>query len=322
MSQLQTTVIEFKRIGASLGAEVSGVDLTQALDDAVIEEIRTAHAEHEVLIFRDQDITAEQQKAFGRRFGKLTVHPFAPSDGDAPELIVFDNDADNPPWGTDIWHSDETFREEPPIGTMLRALIVPEVGGDTMFTSMSAAFEGLSDRMQQFISGLEAIHDFKPFRGLFSGDAEGRRSLRDYEERYPPATHPVVRLHPVSGRKVLFVNPQFTVAIKGMGETESNALLDQLFRQAMVPEYQIRHQWRPSTLVFWDNRAVQHYAIHDFYPQRRKMERVTMKGDKPVGVAAALEGASVQSRKSNRSAGDKAKFGAHKPIDVKETESA
>jgi len=322
MSQVQNSTVEVKRVGASLGAEVSGLDLALPLDDAEIEAINNALAEYQVLIFRDQEITAEHQKAFGRRFGKLTVHPFAPSDAEAPELIVFNNDADNPPWGTDVWHSDETFRAEPPMGTMLRALIVPEIGGDTMYTSMSAAFEGLSDRLQQFISGLEAVHDFKPFRQLFSGDAEGRRSLRDFEERYPPATHPVVRLHPVSGKKVIFVNPNFTVAIKGMGESESHALLEQLFRQAMVPEYQIRHHWRPNTLVFWDNRAVQHYAIHDYYPQHRRMERITIKGDKPVGVEAGLDGASVQSQKSNRSAGNRPRFSKHKPIDVKEPERA
>ncbi len=318
MNQPQYTTVDVKRIGASLGAEISGIDLAQPLDDAAIEELRAAHAEHEVLIFRDQEITTEQQKAFARRFGKLTVHPFAPSEAEARELIVFDNDADNPPWGTDVWHSDETFRAEPPMGTMLRAVIVPEIGGDTMFTSMSAAFEGLSERLQNFVCGLEAVHDFKPFRQLFSGDADSRRSLRDFEERYPPATHPVVRQHPVSGRKVLFVNPNFTVAIKGMEEGESRSLLDQLFRQAVVPEYQIRHHWRPNTLVFWDNRAVQHYAIHDYYPQRRKMERVTIKGDRPVGVAAGQAGASVRSQKSNRSAGEKAQHGSHKPIDVSE----
>jgi taurine dioxygenase len=322
MNQSRNSTLEFKRIGASLGAEVGGIDLAQPLDGATVEALTQAHAEHEVLIFRDQEITAEHQKAFGRRFGELTVHPFAPRDAETPELIVFDNDADNPPWGTDVWHSDETFRAAPPMGTMLRALIVPEIGGDTMFTSMSAAFEGLSDRLQQFVSGLEAVHDFKPFRQLFSGDAEGRRALRDFDERYPPATHPVVRLHPVSGRKVLFVNPNFTVAIEGMGESESHALLEQLYRQASVPEYQIRHQWRPHTLVFWDNRSVQHYAIHDFYPQRRKMERVTIKGDRSVGVEAALGGASVQSQKSNRGAGDKPRFSKHGPMDVKEPERA
>ena len=205
---------------------------------------------------------------------------------------------------------------------MLRVLIVPEIGGNTMYASMPAAFEGLSDRMQQFVSGLEAVHDFKPFRQLFSNDAEGRRSLRDFEERYPPAIHPVVRQHPMTDRKVLFVNPQFTVAIKGMAESESHALLDQLYRQVSVPEYQLHHQWQPNTLVFWDNRSVQHYAIHDFYPQRRKMERVTIKGDKLVGVEAALSGASVQSQKSNRSAGDKPRFSKHKPVYVKEQERA
>ncbi len=321
MIQRQKTSFKVKRVGASLGAEVSGIDLAQPLDDAQFDAINAALAEYEVLIFRDQAITADQQMAFGRRFGELTVHPFSPRDEEAPELIVFDNDADNPPWGTDVWHSDETFRAEPPMGTMLRALIVPEVGGDTMFASMSAAFEGLSDRMQQFICGLQAVHDFKPFRQLFSRDAEGRRTLRDYEERYPPVLHPVVRLHPVSGRKVLFVNPQFTVAIEGMDESESRALLDQLFRQAVVPEYQIRHHWRPNTLVFWDNRAVQHYAIHDYYPQRRKMERVTIKGDKPVG-APALDAASVQSRKAAGAAGDQVPYGGHRPIGAKESETA
>ena len=322
MNQADSSMIRVKRIGASLGAEVSNIDLAQPLDGAAVEAVTAALAEYEVLIFRDQEITAEQQKAFGRRFGELTVHPFAPRDEDVPELIVFDNDADNPPWGTDVWHSDETFRAEPPMGTMLRALIVPEVGGDTMYASMSAAFEGLSDRMQQFISGLEAVHDFKPFRKLFSGDAAGRRSMHEYEERYPPAVHPVVRVHPVSGRKVIFVNPNFTVAVKDMGESESQSLLDQLFRQALVPEYQIRHHWRPHTLVFWDNRAVQHYAIHDYYPQHRRMERVTIKGDRPVGVEAALGGASVESQKSNRGAGDKAGYGKHRPVDVKEPERA
>jgi taurine dioxygenase len=322
MDKPQDKIIDVRRIGASLGAEVSGIDLGQTLDDGQVDAVGAALAEYQVLIFRDQEMSAEHLKAFGRRFGELTVHPFSPRDQESPELIIFDHDADNPPWGTDVWHSDETFRAEPPMGTMLRALIVPEVGGDTMFASMSAAFEGLSDRMQHFISGLEAVHDFKPCRPLFSGDAEGRRSLRDYEERYPPVLHPVVRLHPVSGRKVLFVNPQFTVAIKDMEEAESRALLDQLFRQAVVPEYQIRHHWRPNTLVFWDNRAVQHYAIHDYYPQHRKMERVTIKGDKPVGVQPALAGASVKSQKSAGRAGDNAQHGGHKPIGAKESETA
>ncbi len=304
--------IGVRKVAAACGAEIEGVDLSGPLDDAAFQAVHDALVRHEVIVFRDQDMSAEDQKAFGRRFGELTVHPFAPSAADAPELIVFDNDADNPPWGTDVWHSDETFRAEPPMGTMLRALIVPEWGGDTLFASMSAAYEGLSDRMQQFISGLEAVHDFKPFRQLFDEDPESRRKLRNFEDRYPPVTHPVVRTHPVSGRKVLFVNPQFTLAIKGMDEVESRTLLALLFHQAEIPEYQYRHHWNPGTLVFWDNRSVQHYAIHDYYPQRRKLERITIRGDRPFSSEPAANLEVVRSRKGARALANSA-HGGHAP---------
>lgn len=304
--------LQIRKIGAACGAEIEGVDLSQPLDDATFAAIEAAFVEHEVIVFRDQTISSEDQKTFARRFGDLTVHPFAPSSEDAPELIVFDNDADNPPWGTDMWHSDETFRAEPPLGTMLRALIVPEYGGDTMFASMTTAYDGLSDRMQQFISGLEAIHDFKPFRQLFDDDAESRAKLRAFEDRYPPVAHPVVRTHPVSGRKSIFVNPQFTIGIKGMDEAESRALLELLFHQASIPEYQYRHHWAPNTMVFWDNRSVQHYAIHDYYPNRRKLERVTVKGDAPFSADPIVGEDVVRSRKGARAISQGA-HGGHAP---------
>ena len=308
------TKVTVRRIGAACGAEIDGIDLSQPLDNATFSEIEAAFVEHEVLVFRDQDISTEDQKTFGRRFGDLTVHPFAPSSEDAPELIVFDNDADNPPWGTNVWHSDETFRAEPPLGTMLRALIVPDYGGDTLFASMSAAYEGLSDRMQQFISGLEAIHDFKLFRNLFESNPASREKLRSFEDRYPPVAHPVVRAHPVSGRKVLFVNPQFTLAIKGMDEAESQALLQLLFHQAEIPEYQYRHHWAPNTMVLWDNRSVQHYAIHDYYPNRRKLERITIKGDRPFSSDPVVDIDVVRSRKGARAISDA--HGGHAPKEV------
>lgn len=308
------TAIGIRKVGAACGAEISGVDLSTQIDHATFRDIEAALVEHQVIVFRDQDITTDDQKAFGRRFGDLTVHPFAPSDAEAPDLIVFDNDADNPPWGTDVWHSDETFREEPPLGTMLRALIIPDYGGDTLFASMAAAFDGLSDHMQQFVSGLEAIHDFKPFRQLFDDDAESRQRLRQFEDRYPPAVHPVVRTHPVSGRKVLFVNPQFTIAIKGMDEAESRAVLELLFHQAEIPEYQYRHRWEPNTMVFWDNRSVQHYAIHDYYPNRRKLERITIKGDRPYSDVPAISADVVRTRKGARAISG-AGHGGHAPKD-------
>ena len=275
------------RVGANLGAEISGVDLTKPLNDAEFAVIQEALVEHELIIFRDQDISSDELMRFGRRFGELTVHPFAPSDGETLELIKFQNDENHAPFGTDVWHSDETFRAEPPMATILCAKEVPRVGGDTMYASMTAAFEGLSDRMQQFISGLEAIHDIKPFRPLFGDSEQDRKQLQHFETLYPLRVHPVVRVHPNSGRKVLFVNPQFTIAIKDMDERESRVLLDTLFQQALIPEFQFRHHWAPHTIAMWDNRSTQHYAIHDYYPQRRFMERVTIRGGPVTGVERA-----------------------------------
>ena len=174
----QTTTIRIRRLGVFLGAEVTGFDLSRALEPASVEAIRRAHAEHGVLVFPDQRISGEDLMRFGRYFGELSVHPFSTSAADHPELIVYDNKEGNPPAATDIWHSDETFRECPPMGTALCAKIIPELGGDTVFCSMAALYEGLSDRMQQFLSGLEAVHDFKPFKPLFRATPEGRRRSR------------------------------------------------------------------------------------------------------------------------------------------------
>ena len=278
------TPITVRRVGAFLGAEVTGIDLTEPLAPATVEAIRLAHANHEVLVFPNQKISSEDLKRFGRCFGELTVHPFSTNAADAPELIVYDNKEGNPPAATDIWHTDETFRACPPMGTMLCSKIVPAIGGDTVFCSMTAAYEALSDRTQHFISGLEAVHDFKPFKALFAETEDGWRKLRQFEEIYRPAAHPVVRVHPATGKKVLFVNPQFTLFIKGMEERESRTLLDTLFRATSVLEHQYRHRWEPNTVVFWDNRAAQHAAVHDYYPQRRLMERVTIRGDRPFGT--------------------------------------
>ena len=282
------------RLGRNLAAEIQGVDISQPLDEVSFAAIHHAFLENEVLIFRDQDISADDMMAFGRRFGPLSIHPFSPTMADTPELIVLDNHRDNPPRLTDIWHSDETFRETPPLGTMLRSTITPRIGGDTMFASMSAAFEGLDDRTQKFLSGLEAEFDFKPFRTLFGNDEEGRRKLHELEDRWPQLCHPVIRVHPKSGRKSIFVNRQFTIGIKGMKQSEIGPLLEMLYGLANQPEYQYRLQWRQNTMAFWDNRVVLHYAIHDYYPQRRRMERVTIAGDKPFGVNHPYDGPLIE----------------------------
>jgi taurine dioxygenase len=275
--------IEIVPINGFIGAEVRGADLSR-LDDAAFRILHDALVRYEVIVLREQRITLEDQMAFGARFGPLSVHPFSPNMPDKPEVIVLDYSEDHPASRTDIWHADETFRDNPPMGTMLRARVVPERGGDTCFASMTAAYRGLSERMKAHLHGLEALHDFKPFRTLFDNSPAHRRRLRELEDEFPNPWHPVVRVHPVSGRRAIYVNPQFTVRIRDLKDDESQALLNFLYAQASVPEYQLRVKWQPDTVVMWDNRSVQHYAPHDYYPQRRTMGRVTITGDKPFGV--------------------------------------
>ena len=292
--EAQTSTLTVKKVGVFLAAEVSGVDLTKPLDQATADEILRLHSEHGVLIFPNQNMTGEQLKDFGRNYGELTVHPFSSSTDDNPELIIYDQKEGNPPPPTDIWHTDETFRQAPPMGTALCSKILPDVGGNTAFCSMAAVYEGLSDKMQQFLSGLEAVHDFKPFKTLFPDTPEGIERLRKFEDMYPKATHPVVTVHPVTGKKVLFVNPQFTLYIKHMDEDESRTILDMLFRKTYIHEYQYRHTWDPDMLVFWDNRWVQHSALHDYYPKRRLMERITIKGTEPLPAFDAVDASAVR----------------------------
>ena len=279
--------IEVIPINGFIGAEVRGVDLSQ-LNDLTFKVLHDAFVQYEVLVLRDQQkMTLEDQMAFGARFGPLSIHPFSPNMEDKPEVIVLDYSADHPAARTDIWHADETFRPNPPIVTMLRARIVPDRGGDTCFSSMTAAYRGLSERMKQYIHGLECQHDFKPFRSLFNDSPEHKRKLRELEDAFPNPWHPVVRVHPVTGRRTIYVNPQFSIRIRDMKDDESHSLLQYLFAQAHTPEYQLRVKWQPDTVVLWDNRSVQHYAPHDYYPQRRSMERVTITGDVPVGVTGS-----------------------------------
>lgn len=275
--------IEILPINGFIGAEVRGVHLGR-LDDAIFRTLREALVRYEVLVFRGQDIALEEQMAFGARFGKLSVHPFSPNLEDKPEVILLDYSEDHPAARTDIWHADETFRPNPPMATMLRARVLPPAGGDTCFASMTAAYRGLSERMKRHIHGLEALHDFKPFRSLFNNTPEHRRRLREIEDEFPNPWHPVVSVHPDSGRRVIYVNPQFTIRIRDLKDDESQALLRFLYAQASVPEYQLRVKWQVDTVAIWDNRSVHHYAPHDYYPHRRMMERVTITGEPPVGV--------------------------------------
>ena len=269
-----------ERLGASLGAEILGLDLKAQVAEDTFKAFEAALVEHKVLVLRDQHLTTEQHVRFSRMFGDLEVHPMRPQ-GEFPEILVLDNDKDNPVLSTDVWHSDTTFRTNPTKYTILRCQIMPELGGDTLWANMEAAYEGLSDIFRGMIAGLRAVHDFQNFRVLFKNTAEDRAKLHRMEDMFPNPSHPVVRTHPVTGRKSIYVNPQFTLRIEGMEPAESRAILDVLFAQARVPEYQFRLRWAPGTIVFWDNRSTQHYAANDYYPARRRMERTAVIGDVP-----------------------------------------
>jgi taurine dioxygenase len=271
---------EIEPIGPTIGAELHGLDLREELSGTAFAALEAAVIEHKVVYARDQHITTAQHVAIGKRFGELEVHPFRP-EGEFPEIMVLDNHKDNPVLSTDVWHSDTTFRECPTRYSILRCLEIPKVGGDTLWADMTAAYDGLSDTMKAFIDPLFAVHDFKNFRALYTNSEEDRAKLARMEKLYPNPIHPVVRTHPVSGRKAIYVNPQFTLRIEGLNADESDALLKLLYEQAHVPEYQFRLRWKPGTIVFWDNRSTQHYAANDYYPNRRHMERVAVIGEKP-----------------------------------------
>ena len=267
---------EVRQLSPVLGAEVQGLDLRELNDDSFA-ELQDAFTAFKVLFFRDQDWSIQQHLDFANRFGELEDHPFLPSKDGNPEVIRFAKDEETV--GVENqWHSDVSWRQTPSLGSVLRSVEVPPVGGDTLFADMCAAYDGLSDEFKQRIDGRTAIHDFTHSFGLMMDDA----TRKERQKEFPPAEHPVVRTHPVSGRKILYVNRIFTSHIVGIPREESDSLLEQLYAQAAVPEYQCRFRWEKNSVAFWDNRAVQHYAASDYWPQTRIMERVTIIGDRPV----------------------------------------
>ncbi|MGR4891684.1 TauD/TfdA dioxygenase family protein [Sphingopyxis sp. LARHCG72] len=259
----------------SIGAEISGIDLGEEQDGAVIAEIRAVLLAYKVIFFRDQFITPEQHIAFARRFGPLEIHPATPKDQPNPEVLHIAHGPDSRGRENE-WHSDVTWRAEPSLGSILRAIEVPEVGGDTLFADMAAAFRGLSPAMQDWCRSLSAVHDIARVFARRLG-----KSIEELHEQYPPQLHPVVRTHPETGEQALYVNTAFTSHIEGVSGQESEWLLAHLYRQAAVPEIQCRFRWRAGSIAFWDNRAGQHYAASDYFPAVRRMERVTIAGDRP-----------------------------------------
>lgn len=268
---------DVRRIGTTLGAEIAGVDLRAPLSDEVVAEIRRALSEYKVIVFRDQPVTAAEHVAFARRFGELEVHPFIPANTGEAALVRFEKGAEVAGY-ENAWHHDVTWRERPSMGAVLHAIQVPSVGGDTLFADMYAAVEGLDDDTRSRIEHLVARHDY--LRSFGRQVPPDRRD--EMRRRYPPVDHPVVCTHPATGRRHLYVNRTFVSHLVGLDPDESHDLLDLLCRQADYPEYQVRIRWDEHTVAFWDNRAVQHYAASDYWPDVRVMERASIVGDRPL----------------------------------------
>ena len=278
-----TGPLRIRPLSGVLGAEVGGVDLSRKLDDHTVSAIRSALVTHHMLAFRDQSLTAEQQMAFGRRFGELDTHPFVDGNQDHPEVLDIITEPDDRLNFGGGWHTDVTFLQEPDLGSILYAVEVPAAGGDTLFANQHAAYDALSDTMKGMLEGLVAIHTagMQYGQGGLSTKSNAMET-KNVEAANTTVEHPVIRTHPESGRKGLYVNRAFTARIKGLRAAESDALLQFLFDQATREDFTCRLSWRPGTLAMWDNRSVQHYALHDYAGHRRVMRRITVKGDRPI----------------------------------------
>jgi taurine dioxygenase len=285
-----STTIDVRPQSGHIGAEIHGVDLRQPLDPAVVAEIRQTLLQWKVVFFRDQDLTQEQHIAFGRQFGEVTpAHPTLPAAfPEHPEILLLDNQAYAAAEGTgkgpsieNRWHTDVTFVPNPPMGSILRGLVVPPYGGDTQFTNLVTAYETLSEPLQRLCDELHAVHhNFLPIgRGEMSAKLKKQFQSKDIR-----SVHPVVRVHPESGEKALFVNPNFTSHVQELSRKEGAHLLAMLYEHIASPTFTCRFRWEPGSIAFWDNRATCHLVPTDIPPgMHRSMQRITIAGDVPVG---------------------------------------
>jgi taurine dioxygenase len=279
--------IKVEALGGTIGAEIHGVDLSRDLDNQTFSEIRQAFDENAVIFFRDQEITPEQHLAFGARFGAFDIHPFAAGLSEHPEILPVIREADDTVRGFgNGWHSDVTFYERPPLGSILYALESPAHGGDTMFANMYQAYDALSDGLKETLDSMTAIHSAGDTYGAKSDGAGRVARNRSMKIRYgddaeAEMEHPVIRTIPETGRKALFINRTYTKNFKGWTREESRPLLEYLWNHAIRPEFTCRFRWRQGSIAFWDNRCTLHNAIADYNGQRREMHRVTIIGERP-----------------------------------------
>ena len=270
------------KLSPELGAEISGLDLSKDFNEEIQKKIYDDLIQYKVLFFRNQNITPQLHIKFAKSFGSIEEpHPVYPHVDGFPEIVLLENDRDNPP-DTDEWHTDVTFKNDPPFASVLYSKIIPEVGGDTLWSSLSKIYDALPNELKVQIENLRAIHDMGSFRNNYMSDdnRESSVQLNKGFEEFGNAVHSVVKVHPISSEKFLYINPSFTSQIVGMTTTDSNNLLSYLFNFMCKPEFQIRFKWTPNTLAIWDNRCTMHYAIGDYMPDQRVMHRVTVLNDR------------------------------------------
>ena len=286
-------LIDIRPMAGAIGADIYDLDLARPLDDATFCAVERAFHDHLVLFFHDQALTPEQHIAFTRRFGPLNRSPYIKHMDEYPDIIAVLKEADERNISTfgNAWHSDFSFLETPPLGSVLYAREVPSHGGDTLFANMYLAYEALSEGMRRMLDNLNAMHAGRPYGvGGLPKDLKVSRSIgiaRDDPEADREIAHPVVRVHPATGRKALFVNSIYTTRFEGMTEAESRPLLSFLYHHAIRPEFTCRLRWRTGDLAMWDNRCAMHYAINDYDGQRRLMHRTTITGERPQGLPRA-----------------------------------
>ncbi|HVY18393.1 MAG TPA: TauD/TfdA family dioxygenase [Rhodopila sp.] len=273
--------VTIEPISGAVGAEIHGIDISRTLRGDELDRLRSALFEHGVLFFRDQTLTPDQHLAFARNFGPVNVNRFFAHVPDHPDIAEVRKEPDQKKNIGGGWHTDHSYDEAPALGSALYAREVPPTGGDTLFASMYAAYDALSDGLKQTLETLRACHSSRHVFGLSSGrhlDKDISSRIKNPELATQDAVHPVVIRHPGSGRPALYVNPSFTVRFDGWTEEESRPLLDYLYRHASRPEFTCRFRWQPGSMALWDNRATWHYAANDYHGERRLMHRVTIGG--------------------------------------------
>ena len=272
---------KINKLTPNIGAEIIGKNIFDNLTTTVCDKIYETLIEHKVIFFCNQEITNEQHIKFAKSFGEIEPpHPVYPHVDHFPEIVLLENDKNKPP-DTDVWHTDVTFRPNPPFASILYSKIIPSSGGDTLWSCLSSIYDALPNDIKKYLETLNAVHDMGDFRNTYSNNEPigAAHKLNEGHKKFGSSIHPIIKIHPISKKKIIYINPGFTTHIVGLNSTDSNNLLNYLFTFMNKPEFQIRFKWSEQTIAMWDNRCTMHYAIGDYMPFHRKMHRVTVLND-------------------------------------------